>query len=273
LTVSVISSSQIKLVWMDKSSNELGFKIERSTGASTTFIQIATLSAGVTSYTNTGLTASTKYNYRVRSYNAIGNSLYTPVASATTSRPTSPTGLTLGPITADQIWLKWKDNSDNEAGFKIERSTGTSTIFTQIATVGAGVTTYGNVGLKMSTKYNYRVWAYNGIGTSSFYAAASGTTTGIASAQKAEEATASNNLKASLYPNPVTNSLTVNLREASTEITATVSDIKGSVFIVKNYTVADQRQFKLDVHALKPGSYFLRIKTVEGMEVLKFIKF
>src|SRR5207248_11752490 len=42
-----------------------------------------------TVYTNTGLTPSTTYNYRVRAYNQKGNSAYSGVASATTQPVTS----------------------------------------------------------------------------------------------------------------------------------------------------------------------------------------
>jgi hypothetical protein len=84
------SSSQINLVWADNSGNEDGFKIERCQGAGcSTFSQIATVAANVTSYPNTGLTAATSYIYRMRAYNAVGDSAYSNSASATT--PSGPT--------------------------------------------------------------------------------------------------------------------------------------------------------------------------------------
>jgi hypothetical protein len=42
--------------------------------------------ANVTSYANTGLSSNTTYRYRVRAYNASGNSSYSNIASATTPR-------------------------------------------------------------------------------------------------------------------------------------------------------------------------------------------
>jgi len=71
-----------------------GFKIERKTGSGSYF-QIATVGAGVTSYSNTALNASTTYYYRVRAYNAAGNSDYSNEASATTLPPPPPTAPTL----------------------------------------------------------------------------------------------------------------------------------------------------------------------------------
>ncbi len=81
--------------------------------------------------------------------------------------PAAPTGLTATPISASQVNLAWSDNSTNETGFHIERSTN-GTSFTQIATVGAGVKTYSNTGLARNTLYYYRVNAFNAAGNSAY---------------------------------------------------------------------------------------------------------
>lgn len=84
LTAIAISQSQINLAWTDASSNETGFKIERSPFAPGSWTQIATVGAGVTGYPNTSLSAGTTYYYRVRAYNAAGDSAYSNEAHATT---------------------------------------------------------------------------------------------------------------------------------------------------------------------------------------------
>ena len=170
LSATAVSASQINLAWTDNSSNEQGFKIERSTD-NLNFSQIATVGAGVATYQNTGLAASTTYYYRVRAYNATGNSGYSNVANATTqtppATPAAPSGLTAKAASNSQINLAWADNSNNETGFKIERSTNGSS-FTQIAIVGANVKTYSNTGLAFNTRYYYRVRAYNASGDSAY---------------------------------------------------------------------------------------------------------
>lgn len=182
LTATAASSSQINLAWTDASTNEAGFKIERCTGAGCSdFAQIATVGANVTSYSNTGLTASTSYSYRVRAYNGAGDSAYSHVASATTpaapALPNAPTNLTASAVSKSQINLAWTDNATNEDGFKIERCKGsTCTNFAQIATVGANVTTFANTGLSKNTTYRYRVRAYNASGNSGYSNIASATT-------------------------------------------------------------------------------------------------
>jgi hypothetical protein len=83
--------------------------------------------------------------------------------------PAAPTNLTATPGSTSSINLAWTDNSDNETGFKIERCQGSGcSNFSQIAQVGAGVTSYSNTGLSSGTNYVYRVRAYNSVSNSSY---------------------------------------------------------------------------------------------------------
>jgi hypothetical protein len=85
LTAVAASSIQINLSWTDNSSDEQGFKIERCTGNNcTNFSEIAQVGANVTIFPNSGLTKNTWYRYRVRSFNAGGNSAYSNIATAKT---------------------------------------------------------------------------------------------------------------------------------------------------------------------------------------------
>jgi hypothetical protein len=175
LTATAVSSSQINLAWTDNANNEDGFKIERCQGTNcTNFAEVAPVSAGATSYSNTGLTANTMYGYRVRAFNSGGNSTYSNTASATTSAgsvtpPAAPSSLTATAVSSSQLTLAWTDNANNEDGFKIERCQGTNcTNFAQVAQVSAGATSYSNSGLTANTMYSYRVRAFNSGGNSTY---------------------------------------------------------------------------------------------------------
>ena len=81
---SVAIAAQFQLSWADNSSDESGFNIERKTGTTGTYAQIASVGANVTSYTDSSLTSSTTYCYRVNAFNNAGTSPYSPEACATT---------------------------------------------------------------------------------------------------------------------------------------------------------------------------------------------
>ncbi|MBP7866306.1 MAG: fibronectin type III domain-containing protein [Acidobacteria bacterium] len=180
LSASAASTSQINLTWSDNSTNETGFKLERKTGSGGAWSQVATPGAGVTSYANTGLAASTTYYYRIRATNASGDSAYSNEANATTSTtptpPAAPSGLTATAASSSQINLAWTDNASNETGFKLERKTGSGGAWSQVATPAAGATSYANTGLAASTTYYYRIRATNAAGDSAYSNEANATT-------------------------------------------------------------------------------------------------
>lgn len=93
-------------------------------------------------------------------YTLVGN-------AACQASPAAPASLT---ATAGkrEVSLSWQDRSSNEESFLIERSTSVSSGYTQIATVGAGTTTYLDQGVVKKTTYYYRVRAANSGGKSTY---------------------------------------------------------------------------------------------------------
>lgn len=75
------SSTNVILAWNQTSNNEEGFKVERGTDG-INFGEITTLGMNAVGYTDPGLSSGTYY-YRLRAYNAIGNSVYSSTTSAT----------------------------------------------------------------------------------------------------------------------------------------------------------------------------------------------
>jgi hypothetical protein len=101
--------------------------------------------------------------------------LCSSVSFAKTRPPPQPTNLTATAVSSNQIRLSWTDNSRNETTFKIERSLN-GTTFVQINAAGVNVTAYTDNGLQTSTKYYYRVRAYNSGGNSRYSNTANATT-------------------------------------------------------------------------------------------------
>jgi len=185
LVTTPFSTTRIDLAWADNASNEQGFRIERAPdagGVAGTYAQIASVGANVRTYSNTGLTAATRYWYRVRAYNTLGNSAYSNDANATTllpPPPIAPTALLATAVSGVRIDLAWTDNATDEQGYRLERAPdagGVAGAYTQIASVSANVRTYSNTGLVASTRFWYRVRAYNAAGNSAYSNETSATT-------------------------------------------------------------------------------------------------
>jgi hypothetical protein len=89
-------------------------------------------------------------------------------------------GVVVGPAvtTAAQLNLNWVDNSGGQAGFIIQRATGTTGTYTQVAQTPVGVESYSDATVSSGTTYCYRVAAVNSAGTSSFSNLACGSPSG-----------------------------------------------------------------------------------------------
>ena len=86
-----------------------------------------------------------------------------------TPAPEAPTNLVASVVSGNQIFLSWFDNSNDEQGFKIERSIGMPTDFDLIGLVGNGVQNFIDTsGLVYGTRYYYRVYAFSGAGNSPY---------------------------------------------------------------------------------------------------------
>lgn len=83
LAATASSAFQIGLTWTDNSANEDGFVIEWATGGGS-FTMLDTVDANAESYQHTGLAPETEYSYRVRAFNAGGDSDYSDTATETT---------------------------------------------------------------------------------------------------------------------------------------------------------------------------------------------
>jgi len=176
LTLTAAGQSQINLSWTASTDNiavEL-YRVERCQGANcTSFAEVATPSG--TSFSDYGLATATMYSYRARAADAAGNlSDYSIIASVTTSAtadttpPSAPAGLTAVAASSSQINLSWTASTDNVGvtGYQVDRCQGVGcTTFAQVATPPG--TTFNDIGLSPTTSYSYRVRATDAVGNTS----------------------------------------------------------------------------------------------------------
>jgi chitodextrinase len=186
-----MSSSQIGLAWSASSDDKgvVGYQIERCSGAScASFVQVSA-TTGATSLSDSGLSASTSYSYRIRAVDAAGNlSAYSNIASATTSAaadttaPTVPGNLAATVSSSAQINLTWMASTDNVGvtSYRVERCSGAScSMFAEVGTT-SGAAAFSDSGLSAATSYSYRVRAGDAANNLSGYSNTASATTSSA---------------------------------------------------------------------------------------------
>jgi uncharacterized protein (TIGR02145 family) len=175
LTGAAISTTEINLSWTDNSTNETGFKIERRTGTENYSI-VGTVNEDILTFSDSGLTPSTSYTYRVYSYNTAGKSpTYSNEITVTTSTPiflpllqtTSVSSTTTtsaisggtifsdggGPIIARGVVWSTNPNPTIDLSTKTNDGSGTGTFVSTISV------------LSPNTTYYARAYAVNSEGT------------------------------------------------------------------------------------------------------------
>jgi chitodextrinase/pimeloyl-ACP methyl ester carboxylesterase len=80
----------------------------------------------------------------------------------------APGAFTATPLSYNKIRLDWTDNSSNESGFEISRSSAISGPFVTVGTTGANATSFSDSALSPSTSYFYRIRAIGSSGESSY---------------------------------------------------------------------------------------------------------
>jgi len=184
------SSSQINLSWTASTAPSgctISYNVFRSTTSGFTPSSSNQIATGVsgTSFSNTGLAASTTYFYLVEGTDAAGASGASNQASATTlasctTVPSTPTGLGATAASSSQINLSWTASTASGCTITYNVFRSTTSGFTPSSSnqVGTGVsgTSFSDTGLAANTTYFYLVEATDTAGTSAASNQASATT-------------------------------------------------------------------------------------------------
>jgi hypothetical protein len=175
-----LKGAQIDLAWTDNATDEIGFLVERSDNGGA-FVQIAVLAVPDTiAYVDTSVMAANTYVYRVAAYNLVGASAYAASNSVLVPglAPNAPDQLAATYEPLARINLAWQDNSLDETGFVIERSTDgiNFSVLTNLGpSAGVGAIVYDDLAVFGGLTYTYRVAAFSGSGPSGYSNLASAT--------------------------------------------------------------------------------------------------
>jgi hypothetical protein len=67
-----------------------------------------------------------------------------------------------------QVQLQWNNNSNNQTGFAVQRSSDGGATWTTIVMLSGNPNNYTDTTVARGTNYTYRVYAYNILGNSPF---------------------------------------------------------------------------------------------------------
>jgi hypothetical protein len=168
------TNASLRVAWEDNSGNETGFEIDRRIADDQlqygSWSNIATVGANTTSYTNTGLTEASLYDYRVRAVNATGNSAYgTGNTTFGWTNPNAPSNFTVTSSTSSSVSLSWTDNSTRNTSYLLQYKLSGNSFWTNATSPGANATSATISGLTPDRTYNFRIAAERGaVATSSF---------------------------------------------------------------------------------------------------------
>ncbi len=161
-----IEERTITLEWLDKSSNEWAFEVQRApSGGSYTTVAIPISKTGTGSsmtYQDFNLSKNTEYCYRIRAYND-GGQAYSNTICARTLELLAPTNLVITNKTRTSLSLSWTDNAVNEYRYFVHEVDPSGRFLRKVAQIaantGTGTMRYTVEGLAASTEYCFRVEA------------------------------------------------------------------------------------------------------------------
>ncbi len=164
LTADTYASGFVDLTWVDNSTNEDSFTIQRKTGNGD-YEDWAQNQTG-TAFTDYYTEYSTTYTYRIKAVNYSGSSAWSNEVTVSTYEhtPQAPSGLTLGTYITGYMNISWTDNSSVEDSYTLQRKTAGGT-FADVLT-GITETEVIDYYTTYDTTYTYRVKAVNPFGDS-----------------------------------------------------------------------------------------------------------
>jgi hypothetical protein len=245
LVPTIVSSTQINVTWSAATDNTgvTGYHVERCAGVGcSAFLQVGTPTTNT--FSDTGLSPSTSYSYRVRANDAANNlGPYSAVATATTpggadtQPPTAPGIPVLTVVSNGQINLTWSAATDNVAvvGYRVERCAGTACTAFALAGTPAS-TTFNDAGLSASTSYSYRISAFDAASNigpySSTASAITSATAGISLVQHTSKdaGTTTSSTLAFAANAAAGNWIGVAIRAGQSGQTLTVTDNRGNTY-------------------------------------------
>jgi hypothetical protein len=216
-----------------------------------------------------GTVEGQKYYWRVAAGNIGGLGPWSDVWDFTIIL--KPTTLKLQRSGSNEITLTWRDNSNVEDGYVIERKLSGETSFTVIDTLKGSGDTYVDKNAEQGQTHVYRIKAYKDSAESAYSNEASIVVTGIR--EEEGEIPAEYSLSQN-YPNPFNATTRIRFALPKTTLTKiTIHDLLGReiMTVVNKKLQAGFHEINIDSNNLASGVFFYRIESGDFIQSKKMI--
>lgn len=255
----IASGWTITLNWLD-TNGETSYRIERSTNGTDAWSAIGNVGANTLTYSDSNLSASTTYYYRLVAINNAGASEASDTSNAKTAPAVyAPTGA-LASIKGKTITVSWVDASTNESSFRVERTDDGGETWKVVKILGRNTKKYTDKSGTLGATYAYRAVAVNNAGE-----AASDTSGSVTVAP------ASPNINAQVFSggvhvnwNDVAGGTTYRIeRSGWSGPWSKVGEVDGDATSFDDASVAPGGKYKYRVRAVNEGGEALSKKTIK----------
>lgn len=146
--------------WLDDSSDEDGFELQRHEGTDPTafFVTRKIIRKNLESTPEFVLDGHV-FTYRIRAFNVAGNSEWSNLCYVNQPRVVRPTRLRTTEVLPHRVSLKWRDNSNNESYFELQRRRKGQIAWKLVSLIAPNTTTYQDKGLDDGATFEYRIRA------------------------------------------------------------------------------------------------------------------
>jgi hypothetical protein len=155
--------NDVTIEWIDTADNETGFQVYISADQ-TTFRAYASDPPNFKAHFVRGLQSGTAYWFKVRAFNANGESADSPIlpvrtTAADTTPPPAPGNLQATDVGARSVQLKWDDGSNGTTTFRVAKSRDGGWTWTHVGSTELGITTLRVGNLAPGKIYRFKVRA------------------------------------------------------------------------------------------------------------------
>lgn len=263
-----LGNNYITLEWFDVANDEDWFIIERSSD-NINFYELAKIKKNTNKLTDLAVEEGVIYYYRMKAGSILyGNGQYSKVIGPFilnySVKPNAPTGLFLKQA-GTKVNISWRDDSDKEENYIIERSGDAGANYSVVATLGRNITKYVDENVSLGKSYKYRAKASNSVGSSNYSNPVDITLT----------ASAKTDNNVSIYPNPFSESISIKFENAldlKKSYSIKIYNQANNIVFDNKVKAINENEILLNINNIVPGLYSLIIENELGVSSKRILK-